>query len=1713
VEVERPQDLERAATGLAVDFGWLSPEALDVLSVSAAEESAAAGTSDAGPETNGSTVIKPTATGRDDESSQVTGHSCGEQKETEVDWHEDSETDTDWEETLFDEAGVFVGTLCRRKDWPRKPNQARVLVPESTLVHPAFLYEGDGKGNDNDGDSGKQLSVGEDTALNFVLAGSQEDDSDYAEGDFEEVLLENFTVYVKGTWKGKEKCEMRPLYSLYAANSSPILAFEGTLVGAGKRKSYVRDIPFDRISVGNFGANLHSVDGNVWIESLRNRRMSSSIFYRLGTPSKHYARFHASFLWVADLAKHFTDYLTQRGQQSRRVGIVDFRENFALWLQRTHGQDGTFRTWYSAYRKPDFCVPVAANVEFLFNQAHSILGLTRLWYHHVFGETLTFSCFPIQGGAEDSLSDDEAERITDKILPTIVTPYIADLFSHEGIACRSMFMALPLDPRAEELRTRNFNDAHMALYHQGPSEVVYQDAKASQGWDITVGDTISVLRDDAAISNWRRTEAHGSTGDDRWFGLVQNICEDRRGRTRLNVIWYYRPEDTICGSMKYPVGNELFLSDNCTCTGPGILESEILGVHEVAFPPDLTRPAEFIVRQTYYANEKKWVSFRPSHKICPCRRGETNFSNFLRDYRRGDTVLARGDGNRLDVCEIDEILADSRKVRLRLLLRRIDLDRGAKAPPNEVVYSSCFATRSYGNVESTCLVRFFPEGAGKIPVPYSCGGVGNAWILSQRCGDGNDPSCIPLSEAPPGLRQGFLPNHGRRPLQGLDLFCGSGNFGRGLEEGGAVEMRWANDINVKAIHTYMANAPRPKRVTPFCGSIDDLQKRAIQGRFSDAVPEIGQVGFISGGSPCPGFSLMTIDKTTPAQRKNQSLVASFASMVDVYRPRHGILENVVSIVQPSKKKGEDHFCQLICAIVGMGYQTRMILGDAWSYGSCQSRSRVFLVFAAPGEKLAEIPFPTHSHPAKIGSRGVGSLPNGDYMVAREFHGAYAFNHASPAETMADLPDSWDTAAGCIPFPDHIQAFALRPAIYAQLQAIPHFPRGLGFVKAWDNGKGPMLPGDRSLFPDPSSWRVQPGAKGWTRIRPGGLIGTVTTVQHPTDRKTGASIHWDVDRPLTLMEFRRAQGFPDHEVLLGTTLDRLRAVGNSVARQVAIALGLAFRDAVSGLWEDGSRKSAEPATLVTADTGDGTFGALDSPRVPPQTQDPGTQAATPSPASGDGSSRRYGDGVLAHGVTAGRTETTTSENGTDPTVASQPRAQVFTEAGLDPAAPTHDDASSDSNFFVPEDERRHSPKGKEPVISYCMNPPTTDPLDGDSDSDIAPSLGARRLRARVAAFVSKPLIPSPELNRAPANLERPVSRNDDTEKEAPTSGSIAKGDQGDPSKQATSAETMPTTTETSSKTKVVAVQTSDTRAMPKDKARDSVPKAGIQTPPQFPTLCSEIRVGNMECPRPYESVIREFLRTKEREKAKRTREMVEQQAKKRAKEWVKKLVDERARDAAPGDGSHSTVHGVASQLFTATGVVLTKSQARPVLPPRDTGDGVPADADEPKRDPKAKAKAAIEKALAASRAAKRKRVMKECDIPMQSIERGNTFSPIRKKKPSTKPKKTVAARRAPRAPAAPVASRAPVPVIPAPPVVSPVPVPGVPGVPKVTLVPIPVPRVAAPDNRFQADRKAQPKTSQDNPGKKRKPDVALDQDPKRQRALEQLVVGRRLVFLE
>ncbi|KAK1753079.1 S-adenosyl-L-methionine-dependent methyltransferase [Echria macrotheca] len=964
--------------------------------------------------------------------------------------------------------------------------------------------------------------------------------------------------------------ELQGLQLLRTKASYGQFYLDGVLSAEGIRH-YVSGVVVEELSIGNYGIEHASVDGQIWVRTKFNQHRE--VYYRLGKPAIEYERFHTPFLWIANLAKHVVDFATEMIKARRQVGISSFKEDFIRWLRRTH-TEAKLRAWLRQHPSTDFRVAVQANLDFIWKELFGLIG-EKAWEVDLCREAITFSRYEECPKPQDEELVYAKGKNEPPERPTIVTPYIKDCFGHMVIG---QMLRLAGDDAEVPAETAETPDCGGVLTLRFLSR-----AEVSR---IALGDVISTPRDqDTTDTKWRPTESQNAKDDGRWFGLVQKIHISKVGHYSFDVIWLYRPVETPCCVMKYPWLNELFLSDHCTCeegASARVKESEILDVHAVNWfggPSD--RGERFFIRQLYMVQERRWVTLKESHLRCSHGKEKPGFKtgdtilamlgsgSYSESSRESSPGLATQEWDRAEPFEVVKIFRqrETRFVRLRRLLRRSDVERRSNAAPNELVYTDQMDVVRPGDAEiiGRCYVRFFRPGQ-PIPTPYNLNGNGNLFYITHRltC----DGQCVPLDEFPTSLRQGFDPSRKVKRMKGLDLFCGAGNFGRGLEDGGVVKMRWANDIWDRPMHTYMANTSADDPAHPFLGSVDDLLREAIEGNFRDNVPRPGEVDFISAGSPCPGFSLLTVQKAALKQVKNRSLVASFASFVDLYRPKYGILENVDTIVQSERNQHSDMLSQLFCAIVGMGYQAQLILGDAWSYGAPQTRKRVFLYFAAAGLRLPEAPLPSHSHPAGTHSRGLGKICNGEAYVQRRF-GPTAFKYVSAREATADLPPIDDGAAGaCIAFPDHRLSIKPTPPFRSQISAIPFHPYGMTFMKTWKEGRGLMSASDRELFNESGMRVTHPNSKGWSRQTPAGLFSTVTTVCNPTDSRSGAMLHWVDNRPLSVLEVRRAQGFPDHEVLLGSVSEQWKQVGNSVARQMALALGLKLREAWLGsLYDD------------------------------------------------------------------------------------------------------------------------------------------------------------------------------------------------------------------------------------------------------------------------------------------------------------------------------------------------------------------------------------------------------------------------------------------------------------------------------------------------------------------------------------------------------------------
>lgn len=322
----------------------------------------------------------------------------------------------------------------------------------------------------------------------------------------------------------------------------------------------------------------------------------------MGKPVKEYACFFEPSLWVADLAKHFVDFLKAMRDHGRRVSIFQFRTTFRTWLNRAHKSAPAFVEWLAQHPREDFRTAVVANVAFLHKEAIGVLGEKSTYLHTIWSEIWGFSRYK------------EQPRATS--LETVVTQYTYDCFQHMPFG--DQLKVVPLSAKTQQLRNKLIQERRLELpsaLHSCAKKV--STAPEERIKNIKAGDTISTHRDcEQSGTMWKREVSKRFDDVDRWFALVQRAHVRKNGMRVFDVIWYYRPVDTLYGLMKYPWNNELFLSDHCSCTERHeIGKDEVLGVHDVHFGGTSTTKAEFFCQQTYVHKERKWVTLDEKHAV------------------------------------------------------------------------------------------------------------------------------------------------------------------------------------------------------------------------------------------------------------------------------------------------------------------------------------------------------------------------------------------------------------------------------------------------------------------------------------------------------------------------------------------------------------------------------------------------------------------------------------------------------------------------------------------------------------------------------------------------------------------------------------------------------------------------------------------------------------------------------------------------------------------------------------------------------------------------------------------------------------------------------------------------------------------------------------------------------------------------------------------
>ncbi|KAF2487060.1 S-adenosyl-L-methionine-dependent methyltransferase [Neohortaea acidophila] len=982
--------------------------------------------------------------------------------------------------------------------------------------------------------------------------------------EYEYLTLDDFSIYLLD--KGNHALTLTTLDRLQNSKGHDELLFNGVLTTRNQRL-YAEGVRFSVVTIDGYGDSA-DVQGHVCIQSLMTKK--TNIWYRLGRPAAEYKRFYDPFLYVAQFTKYFVEYLLQ---SERLVTIDDFRRNFFAWLFVGNSSQPCFQAWLAKANLRDFRTTVVAHVGFLLKECSSID--TELLKHTIWSEINPWELTAIA-------------RQPNREKKTVVTPFVYDCF-------QSMYFATEMESRgitnAEVLKCMKARKRALGLTpvprirHPDHAATPPTPARIDSGlltprslsgsptrnkMAVAKGDVVGLAPD--LSSRWKSESA-------TWYAYVQNIHNDK-----LDVLWLYEAQDTTLGNANYPFSNELFLSDNCSCGKDAVDASLVLSKVNVSWSVrDPSSTSGLFIRQKFRTVHDEdtydFVSIGDSDFRCRCNEEHSSFLDVRRQYEIGDTVLCleHDDLDRRKKCfkpaQIIDFLLDLRQV----VLRRLQPSSDPASRPNQLCLTDEVFRCQPSKIARKCHVRVFHPDALEegLPTPYNYDGAGDFfYILDEPSSfDTLGAGAFEASAKMPTLKLGWDPLS--RPLtsklKGMGIFCGGGNFDRGLEDGGAVDFQFAVDFDEHALHTYRANVRNDdEEIEFFLGSVDDYLAQAMAGSQKTAIARIGAFDVLAAGSPCPGFSRANQQRDKPKALKQCSLVASVLSYVDLYSPKYCVFENVVSMAESTgPNKDQNVFSQVLAALVAMGYQVQQFLMDSESYGSSQGRARVFIVASAPGLPPFDAPPYTHGRLSNWMAKRLGRSSNGlPFGIRRDDY--TVFEHTSPLQATQDLPDIGDGLPGICPaFPDH-RVLSMDNLSRACTAVVPKHPRAMGLVQAIQQGQ-----------PEPGSWcstvtgqplayyhgttvrnkiRSHETSTMYARVRPYALFPTVLTKMNIQDGRMGRNLHWEQLRSLTIMEARRAQGLPDHEVVIGSTNQQMRIIGNSVDRKVALALGLSLRQA-------------------------------------------------------------------------------------------------------------------------------------------------------------------------------------------------------------------------------------------------------------------------------------------------------------------------------------------------------------------------------------------------------------------------------------------------------------------------------------------------------------------------------------------------------------------------
>ena len=357
----------------------------------------------------------------------------------------------------------------------------------------------------------------------------------------------------------------------------------------------------------------------------------------------------------------------------------------------------------------------------------------------------------------------------------------------------------------------------------------------------------------------------------------------------------------------------------------------------------------------------------------------------------------------------------------------------------------------------------------------------------------------------------------------ISLFTGAMGLDLGFEQAG-FNICVAVDKDKYAIATLKANRPQIPVIH------EDLSGMSTSQILKKAGLEVGDATVLTAATPCEPFS--TIGKRMSVVDKRASLIHGFVQIIQEAQPLYWVFENVPGLLRAARRhisfykrtapgyseKSDERLGSawedILTSFEQTSYRIHYALLNAADYGVAQKRKRLIVIGSREG-KSVEFPAPTHAEPTS-------PLVNAGVL--------------RPWETVGDALYEFNDP-------------------YPQWREFPSWGRFLSLVP--EGGDWRDLPARLQKKAIGNAYESSGGRTGFlrklSRAKP-----SPTLVDSPTTR-AACLCHPILNRPLTVGEYLRLQGFPINWTVEGPLSIKYRLIGQATPPPLAFSIAQAIME--------------------------------------------------------------------------------------------------------------------------------------------------------------------------------------------------------------------------------------------------------------------------------------------------------------------------------------------------------------------------------------------------------------------------------------------------------------------------------------------------------------------------------------------------------------------------